>query len=1157
MLCWQELGKAVLSIMCCYASRVEEADSEPATLRTLRPTSAGSTALTSSAVPHGIPEATGVSDEHALRQIFSSSSVRGYQAAVAPLSVAQDHSESREREVRTSDSRSTTRKSVERLEKLGHNLKQRLSEVRSTEKENTKPCNSGHDVGERKYEGSMAFSTSHRSTALSDILMLGTTSGGGYDSDAKSIETTMFASNTNTLRGVSAPNDGISQHIEAVKEKERDSETAVRVHSQYIGTSPSTPDNIQQFSTANSASGLKVGAEASVTTSDGISDLPDTPRLEPLHLPGIKPAQGDWRFSMPLTRQISGQQTVSHEFKTMIKEKDADEKAEIEGRNVASKQSGLISAHQRLSTTLASGGPSPKKFSVESANKAPETEDANFKSAITSRQNLKGTSIESELKDEAEGTTEFTEYTDTSGRNSFPVSRDSPLGSQCKMSEEDSIHLSNMRISQRLAINSLKPGLSPSQSTSGSVASGSMTSQVLQPTAYIPKFPSCVTHEHNRRPSDPQTKKIFEHEAKSNASSQWQTITSVDSASSDKRVNQMRADVKLSQNSFGREPNASIINDPRWNLLSPSNSIGVSRRYPSGNFSNSSTSWSQQSKSEKNPWLGEDNPRSQQNSEDAASWLEDDDKVSQRRSITLPVMNLSVDSQKKSVVKKTAPGSVGSTEVNEIMSEISLNALKDRRDETFSEITTGEVFEQPHKMFRRTALEPGTKLTQSRPESSSVEWLSLGNLGDWRLNSLNSTPRNMRRMSQDLTQKGMLQDSATNMWERALKKAREDEASGAAERSNAIFLLPPSQFDRQGHRKSSRSSSCENHGGRAERSNDLKRSRSEERMTLNGEQQQKYFPRTDTPVGHDKLHSTGGESLSKPVKQKNKRSKSVLDLRSLTTSTPPNSNHLKRKTNIKDIFGSWARFSSDNRAIRNGSAGVDDGVRVRDFQSPVHPQDSKMEFVQKKNITSASESLRGCRTPSTIEWRIGSQGSWNFFGFRERNKKSLSMMSQPDPNHTSKSGSLPLIRDRGKRGITQTVQRLYRSSSTDLQNYVKMYGHRGSVCRSDKLEYPELELLPGEGLMEDAFMRNMTKNAGQRTETYEGAAPQLDVPKRHFDPGLPKDNFEPVKADEDQRAEKKGRDRATTSTPVSDQVSQYSDAREDLPVLSKPMKNDI
>ncbi|KAJ9650532.1 hypothetical protein H2198_010167 [Neophaeococcomyces mojaviensis] len=107
------------------------------------------------------------------------------------------------------------------------------------------------------------------------------------------------------------------------------------------------------------------------------------------------------------------------------------------------------------------------------------------------------------------------------------------------------------------------------------------------------------------------------------------------------------------------------------------------------------------------------------------------------------------------------------------------------------------------------------------------------------------------------------------------------------------------------------------------------------------------------------------------------------------------------------LLGKWASFPFHTRHERNGPAGISDGVRARDFQQE---QIQRVKFEQ-----------------------------------------------EPDPKEGGQG--------KRKQTVLLKLKRFSRSTSMEWRNGVMARGHRSSVSAGRSVEYPELEMLPGERVM--------------------------------------------------------------------------------------------
>ena len=204
--------------------------------------------------------------------------------------------------------------------------------------------------------------------------------------------------------------------------------------------------------------------------------------------------------------------------------------------------------------------------------------------------------------------------------------------------------------------------------------------------------------------------------------------------------------------------------------------------------------------------------------------------------------------------------------------------------------------------------------------------------------------------------------------------------------------------------------------------------------------------RLDTGVGMESLLAVRNTSRRSSVSETGDPHASVATgtrLRLAGRSVPP---------------ASWSRYPSHTRHHRNGSAGIKDDVRVRDFAMTSRDGDDAL-------------ALTG--TTATI---------WP--------DRSLQVEQRIVPN---------LLHPRGTtigKSILDRIGRLYRTHSTDYR--LPNSGHRSSVATGGSLEHPELEILPPRSPAAALLWRRQDRASADDVELLDLAA----VPRVEFSPSV-------------------------------------------------------
>ena len=297
-------------------------------------------------------------------------------------------------------------------------------------------------------------------------------------------------------------------------------------------------------------------------------------------------------------------------------------------------------------------------------------------------------------------------------------------------------------------------------------------------------------------------------------------------------------------------------------------------------------------------------------------------------------------------------------------------------------------------------------------------------------------------------------ECATTMWERALRTAREGsslESSGQSFRSS--FGQLPRDQSREQQYEVIRTSHNHTHAGwktapsRQSRSvsPNPEISRCPRRESFNLEKHQLLCVEAKKPL----TRSTSPARSIKPTK------KSLLDIRRLTTVGFPSNNDTAKPLPAMmnkpgREFLAWARFPSYTRQERNGAAGNQDAVSTKDF-SPVADTETSSRNCSKLSLMTQSNDMN-----------VNTPGSWRFLKFGHGRKKSRSMDFEMTTLSQKRKDMERAKQYNAVFTMTRSLARwtrLYRSHSSDLRRF--RAGHRSSVSKGGKVEFPELEIVPG------------------------------------------------------------------------------------------------
>ncbi len=936
---------------------------------------------------------------------------------------------------------------------------------------------------------------SHTSTGLDDLLVSRTVSQGGYDSDARGIQTpswtkasagSVFVSPEYTAKVLNAfdispskrsaspprtPGKDVENHhssadmsrtpstrtkgrvvlerMQPVEEGGRQ----IRVRATSTPKKPGTPHR-ESFSAflqlRPQESPTDVLRRLSVGLADGTIKLPDTPELKARRVPSIVEAMPEWRLSFAAPKRASSLHRGDHGVRQALK--TLSDRVEKVKRDSAASGWAANDKHVSLLSSL---DPALLQYISRYGNEEQQAHLHEARDDVASDENNGGA-----LRDACD--VDPTSHADTSGLHDNASALTNHIEHKAETSsegrgerynagsepEKESVHLFDMRISQRLASTTVLPTQSPSSTNLGSNEHYmDRTSHRLGKLDPFPQFIGQTSAEHLRRPSDPRTKRLFEPDSLQDGRKlhpMWKSGMSISSlkpeklahsagASGDdassiymsdagledgevKRItsHRTRSNSRPNPNSFavaGRQGVLSIPNDQRRNSMGQMISTG--RR----------------------------------------------SKVSMPRSVSDVRGKESKFSEDFDIHKRTMRGTMESeganTLANESMSMVDFLTTTDPvtdRHERVSEIDLVGVLNQRLRGSIRGQQERkagrDTITSEATQGSMSNNPLAGDHGAESAFGTINSTDEPTR------TSPRGRDECATNMWERALKMAREDpslESSGRSFGSSFGEL----RRDQSRIRRFSDSRPFHEHmlenidvvAARQRRSlsPDAAAWPQAHRESFNLDKHQSRCVEAKKPL-------TRSTSPARSIKAKNR---SLLDIRRFTTAGHHDNNNMAMSSPAtaspaRDLLA-WARFASHTRLERNGAAGDKDSVSARDFSPPTDIDMPSTRNRSKLSLVTQPDNV-GVHTP----------GSWRFLKFGHGRKKSRSMnFAASNLGHTEKE------KEKVKKKssvLTLTLslakwKRLYHSHSSDLRRF--RAGHRSSISKGGKVEYPELEVVPG------------------------------------------------------------------------------------------------
>ncbi|RMD39306.1 hypothetical protein DV735_g5825, partial [Chaetothyriales sp. CBS 134920] len=401
-------------------------------------------------IPHSSSDGP-ADDAQALHDIFnSSSSTRGYQTPVkSPNSFDHGfHVGSR--------SQTSQKQQPSRIERLGEHIRQKLSETKLSKtslkldmRDGSVGLHSIHSVPAPQVN--QPLGVSHSSPGLTELLTSRNASRGGYDSDAHTIKTPLLHSNTGTLK----PDSARARDIDMLFQNE----FHMGDEKGTLSRAPATPLKTS-FTAAVESSLNESPSDAlrrlSVGIASGTIKRPGTPELRVLHKTASC-EKGDAAALAP--HSVSSEQDVKTETMHKALKRLSDCVQSCVGQSSIDEQ-----REEKQSSLVLELDPALVNYirQFSSSDQLRQTERAN-----------RATNEEAELEGQHKGSISPS----AEPFLGIPKSESQPG----KQQDEDSIHLFNMRISQRLASFSQAPVVSPTLSTSESKGSSLAKDAVILP----------------------------------------------------------------------------------------------------------------------------------------------------------------------------------------------------------------------------------------------------------------------------------------------------------------------------------------------------------------------------------------------------------------------------------------------------------------------------------------------------------------------------------------------------------------------------------------------------------------------------------------------------------------------------------------------------
>jgi hypothetical protein len=836
----------------------------------------------------------------------------------------------------------------------------------------------------------------------------------------------------------------------------RDSSGHTRVQSSPFPTTPSKTSFAAALQVGNNESPTDVLRRLSAGIANGTIKAPNTPELKALRMPSINEVESHWRLTAP--ERTSSLTKLDQELQTKLKRlSDRFESAKRDSMISVDRDDKRTSLISELDPALidymsryADRISSEEAHGHDLVEEAAVGRDDEIIEPLTSQD----PSIHSQIKDETFSRPDIYSLAET---------------------DSDSVHLFNMRISQRLASQSRVPLQSPNTSNNASTWSVAVDSAAnleacgQGSVSNLTRYPTWIAPEHNRRPSDPQTKMLFERgtqQGKANAHT-WKTITSVNSGSTSfdpkTKFTRMGKDDSSSfyqsDAELARSQVSSPIDRSRRSSFQNPHSLAVGGRSVSAGFPGAPRNDSLSPGAGPPAWF-------RRRSQDKARVSGDDRGLDSNgnlrgRSISMPQKRDKVQEKSPTPIPRRLRSETSAAENlsdislerifhrrNEGLTELSAQAIKDRRNEKMSEIDHHRL------VLQETRSKISGEDGERDPARSSPGLDAAGRMA-----------RPTRGTVSDDASSVGVQECGTSVWERAFRNALDDPHDSPT----GDFLAAP-RFDREGRRRHSLRASANvddsvfRHrtqsvsGSRRSQSVGAPR-RSSASADLDAHQELCSKAREPLPRVGPGINFIAPEltrRLSQTTREKTKpRKKSVPELGRRFASvagTPEYVGKSASPTPIRDLLSLWARFPSHTREERNASATDRDGVKVRDFL-PETPLNEAWDYPAPTNKSSsnlrpfASSAMKRLQTKTSRQLDKSKSKSTTL-----RAELSTMMLSPAERAR------------RSRKGLVGRWKRLYRSSSSELRKYANARGHRSSFSVGDTPEYPELEILPGEGL---------------------------------------------------------------------------------------------
>ena len=1000
-------------------------------------------------VPHG-PE---MADVHQFRRMFTASPACPHENT--PIRINAEHLNPRGSldldYAFNSGSPAPVPKKSTSIQKISQHIKEKVSSSRLSK--HSSRAESRDDMAKKTNKKSLdpiadgeaiMLGVSVQSTGLSDLLRSRNGSDDLYDSDAQSIATPQLRSAAGTIelspqfvRKVVAeveiqPEDSVSNHLPSPSSAENLARTppALNANPRFSAV-PCTPEKTL-FSEALQVQAGESPSDALKHVVAGIADKTIHPQadneLRPVSTPTSQTTDKTFKIplkpGLPSSSNAKEPDTPQTVVECLSKRVQHEKRASKQSTNSGQKSTPLLdqldpAMFEYLSSQSSSSLPG------DAGNKpiSPQTADKNEDNSAVPEQ------------------PERCSHSHTTSQTDV-VSMISNVPSD----EQTSVHLFNMHISRQLASKSTANMLSPLVSGNNSRKSLDMSQSARAvpstTSVAVVRNPVRLRAEHNRRPSDPCTKQLFEAPGQASRLQRVQRSTSIDRS----KVGTKEKDDASSFYTHDGGPPSSAGSLPAFDgttaLKRNPNSVAIGGRAASLELP----------MGQPGRTFGNLKPSS------------------------VPQRSLSTSGADRTDALETA-----STVINSY-----LDGSFDSAPPAI-QLNEAKYPAEPHRSSKEVHIDSKSSADTDAPalranaeRRASAGWLTDGQRLGWNFNFVNAATPTQRKYSAVSTvapndDPTPLKETATDMWNRAYRDARKENGD--------LLTTPTIEMDSLQRRSSSLSTTRPRHKSSAllqTPQSALRRSQSvgpHARKVL-GElptSSTNGLSKTFKKLSLRRLRPTRSQASTGfgPKKLQKKSSPELMKKTSFSTSKDSASKNfgVGNTPPLKEILGIWATFPSHDREQRAGAAGELDNVRTRDFGAHASENEVQADLetpLERRSSTGALSAIH-----STLRMlSIRSKGL---------NRTKTRSMSFP-------TGSPHRVQKSSKALFLKRWRRLYRSQSSEWQGYVGARGHRSSTYAGQAVEYPELETLPGEGLF--------AWNRRSASKTYDGVfANEEELPR--------------------------------------------------------------